>query len=135
MVPNGREGGDLFVRLRTLDAYTLLKIEAPVLPFSHETQWQKLWVLQCETKTKGMVLELRYHVEGCMRTFRKTKCIGRAKLTWHELQKAPMLYHDVMFPLSAKRFNSPESKQSCQVGLEVSITPPVQVRLPMTNFY
>ncbi|XP_024394182.1 glycine-rich domain-containing protein 2 isoform X1 [Physcomitrium patens] len=126
MVPNGREGGDLFVRLRTLDAYTLLKIEAPVLPFSHETQWQKLWVLQCETKTKGMVLELRYHVEGCMRTFRKTKCIGRAKLTWHELQKAPMLYHDVMFPLSAKRFNSPESKQSCQVGLEVSITPPVQ---------
>ncbi|KAG0613348.1 hypothetical protein M758_6G096300 [Ceratodon purpureus] len=126
MVPIGRENADLFIRLRTLDAYTSLKLETPVVPFAQDPQWQKLWVLQCETKTKGVMLELRYHVDGCMRTFQKTKRVGGARLTWHDLQKASTLSHEIVLPLREKRFNSMERKQPLQLRLDVSITPPVQ---------
>jgi hypothetical protein len=127
MVPIGRENANLFVRLRTLDAYTALKLETPVAPVhTQDPQWEKLWVLQCETKTKGVLLELRYHVDGCMRTFQKTKRIGGAKLTWQELQKAPMLSHEIVLPLREKRCNSVERQQPHQLRLHISITPPVQ---------
>lgn len=124
MVPIGRENADLFLRLRTLDAYTSLKLETPVVPFTQDPQWQKLWVLQCETKTKGVMLELRYHVDGCMRTFHKTKRVGGTRLTWTDLQKSTTLSHEIILPLH--RFNSTERKQPQQIKLEVSITPPVQ---------
>lgn len=128
MVPMGRENANLFVRLKTLDAYTVLKLETPVVPvLTQDPQWQKLWVLQCETKTKGVLLELRYHVDGCLRTFQKTKRIGGTKLTWQELQKASMLSHEIVLPLQVKRGNSVERQQPHQLRLHISITPPVQV--------
>uniref|UniRef100_A0A7I4FBT1 GRPD C-terminal domain-containing protein n=1 Tax=Physcomitrium patens TaxID=3218 RepID=A0A7I4FBT1_PHYPA len=126
MVAIGKENSDLFIRLRTLDAYTLLKLDTPVVPLTQDPQWQKLWALQCETKTKGVTLELRSHVDGCMRTFHKTKRIGRARLTWQDLQKAPTLSHEIVFPLHEKRYKSIESRQPLQLRLDVSITPPVQ---------
>ncbi|KAG0586351.1 hypothetical protein KC19_2G084200 [Ceratodon purpureus] len=127
MTPIGRENVNLFVRLRTLDAHTALKLESPVVPtYTQDPQWEKLWVLQCETKTKGVMLELRYHVDGCMRTFYKTKRIGGAKLTWQDLQKASMLSHEIVLPLREGRCNSVERQQPHQLRLHISITPPVQ---------
>lgn len=129
MVPIGRENADLFIRLKTLDAYTSLKLEAPVVPFTQDPQWQKLWLLQCEMKTKGLLLELCYHVDGCMRTFHKTKRVGSAtRLTWDNLQKAASLSHLLAVPLREKRFNSIHRPHPLQLKLEVSITPPIQVR-------
>jgi len=128
MIPIGRENADLYIRLQTLDAHTSLKLETPVVPFTQDPQWQKLWVLQCEMKTKGVMLELRYHVEGCMKTFQKTKRVGSGtRLTWGELAKAPTLSHEIVVPLREKRFNSVERRQPLQLKLDVSITPPVQV--------
>ena len=128
VMPVGRENADLFVRLKPLDSHKLLKLDVPVVPFAQDSQWQKLWLLQCEARTKGVVIELRYHVEGCLRTLHKTKRIGGYRLTWQELQKAPMLFHEVVFTLREKRFNSKARKQPLQLRLGISITPPVQVK-------
>lgn len=104
----------LFVRLKVLDAYKLLKLDAPVTSDPH---WQKLWVLQCEAKTKGVTLELRSYVEGC---FRSTKRLGGTRITWNELQKTPMLSQEATLTVK-KRHRYP-----LQIRLGISMTPPVQ---------
>jgi hypothetical protein len=117
LASKGKESADLFVRLKALESYKLLKVDAPVGPLSNEPQWQKLWSLQCEAKTKGVVLELRHHVDGCLRSLRKTKRLGGTKIMWQELQKTPMLSQEAVMTLGKKRL---------QLRLGVSMTPPVQ---------
>ncbi|KAG0591822.1 hypothetical protein KC19_1G204700 [Ceratodon purpureus] len=127
MAAKGKESGDLFVRLKALESYKLLKVDAPVAPFSIEPQWQKLWSLQCEVKTKGVILELRYHVDGCFRTLRKTKRLGGTKITWQELQKTPMLSQEAVLTVGKKRFSpDTEKRHPLQLCLGISMTPPVQ---------
>lgn len=83
-------------------------------------------------KTKGVQLELRYHVEGCMKSIQKTKRVGSGtKLAWADLAKAPGLSHEIVVPLRDKRFNSVGRRQPLQLKLDVSVTPPVQVRLEL----
>ena len=95
--------------------------------FSKDPQWQKLWSLQCEVKTKGVSLELRYHVDGCFRTLHKTKRLGGTKIIWQELQKTPMLSQEAVLAVRKKRFSSDTRKhQPLQIRLGISMTPPVQ---------
>lgn len=104
----------LFVRLKVLDSYKLLKLDAPV---TCEPQWQKLWILQCEARTKGVMLELRSHFDGC---FRNSKRVGGTRITWLELQKTPMLSQEASLTVK-KRHRYP-----LQLRLGISMTPPVQ---------
>jgi hypothetical protein len=123
----GRANTDLFIRLKALESHKLLKLERPVAMFTQDPQWQKLWVLQCEARTKGVVLELRYQVEGCLRSLHKSKRVGGARLTWNDLQKTPMLFHEILFSLPEKRFSLDSHRHPHQLRLGISLTPAVQV--------
>lgn len=125
----GRANTDLFIRLKALESHKLLKLEMPVAMFTQDPQWQKLWILQCEARTKGVVLELRYQVEGCLRSLQKSKRVGGARLTWNDLQKTPMLFHEILFSLPEKRFSLDSHRHPHQLRLGISITPAVQVRI------
>lgn len=125
----GRANTDLFIRLKALESHKLLKLEMPVAMFTQDPQWQKLWVLQCEARTKGVVLELRYQVEGCLRSLQKSKRVGGARLTWNDLQKTPMLFHEILFSLPEKRFSLDSHRHPHQLRLGISLTPAVQVRI------
>lgn len=114
----GKESAELFVRLKALESYKLLKVDAPVVSVRNEPLWQKLWSLQCEAKTKGVNLELRHHVNGCFRSLRKTKRLDGVKITWQELLKTPMLSQEAVLTLG-------KSKR-LQLCLGISMTPPVQ---------
>lgn len=126
VIPIVKENINLFVRLRALEAHKLLKLDTPVVSFRSDPQWQKLWLLQCEIETGGVALELRCHVEGCLRTLNQSKLIGATTLTWQNLQEAPMLSIDTLFTLEEKRWASDKRKYPLQLRLGASITPPVQ---------
>ncbi|CAK9255445.1 unnamed protein product [Sphagnum jensenii] len=128
----GKESGkDLFVRLKVLEAHKLLKLESCISlnnSGANLAQWEKLWLLQCEMRTKGVVIELRQSVEGCLQPLSKIKRTAGLKLTWQELLKTPMLSLDTAFSVKDKRFmNTNHLKQSSlQLHIGASITPPVQ---------
>jgi hypothetical protein len=121
-----KEKIDLFVRLRALQAHKLLKLDTPVVPYTTNPQWQKLWLLHCEVATTGVVLELRCRVEGCLSTLNQSKLIGSTVLTWNDLQSSPMLSMDTLFTLKEKRWAVDKRKDPLQLRLGASITPPVQ---------
>ena len=116
----------MFVRLRASQAHKLLKLDTPVVPFTTNPQWQKLWLLHCEVATVGVVLELRCRVEGCLSTLNQSKVIGSTVLTWNDLQKSPMLSIDTLFTLKEKRWAVDKRKDPLQLRLGASITPPLQ---------
>ncbi|CAK9857891.1 unnamed protein product [Sphagnum jensenii] len=128
----GKESSkDLFVRLKVLEAHKLLKLESCISlnnSGANFVQWEKLWLLQCEMRTKGVVIELRQSVEGCLQPLSKIKRTAGLKLTWQELLKTPMLSLDAAFSVKDKRFmNTNHLKQSSlQLHIGASITPPVQ---------
>ncbi|CAM6070832.1 unnamed protein product [Sphagnum tenellum] len=128
----GKESSkDLFVRLKVLEAHKLLKLESCISlnnSGANLAQWEKLWLLQCEMRTKGVVIELRQSVEGCLQPLSKIKRKAGLKLTWQELLKTPMLSLDTAFSVKDKRFmNTNHLKQSSlQLHIGASITPAVQ---------
>lgn len=126
VINEAKEKIDLFVRFRALQAHTLLKLDTPVVPFTANPQWQKLWLLHCEVATVGVALELRCRVEGCLRTLNQSKLIGSTVLTWSDLQSSPMLSIDTLFTLKEKRWAVDKRKDPLQLRLGASITPPVQ---------
>lgn len=121
---------DLFFRLRVLAAHKLMKLDTPFYPATNQQlQWQKLWLLQCEVGTKGLVLELRKHAKTCFNSLATTKLIGQTILTWQELEESPMLAINRVLAPSHKR--KKQLKQdfapSCraQIKFGASITRPV----------
>ncbi|CAM6045164.1 unnamed protein product [Sphagnum compactum] len=128
----GKESSkDLFVRLKVLEAHKLLKLESCISlnnSGADFAQWEKLWLLQCEMRTKGVVIELRQSVEGCLQPLSKIKRTAGLKLTWQELLKTPMLSLDTAFSVKDKRFVNPNhlKQSSLQLHIGASITPPVQ---------
>ncbi|CAM6126838.1 unnamed protein product [Calypogeia fissa] len=121
---------DMFFRLRVLAAHKLMKLDIAFLPDSNQQpQWQKLWLLQCEVGTKGLVLELRKHAQSCFNTVTMTKLVGQSFLKWQEPQDSPVLSVNRLMALKRKR--SKKLKQdmasSCvpQIRFGASITPPV----------
>lgn len=129
VVAVAKENLKLFVRLRALEAHKLLKLDTPVVAFTSDHQWQKLWLLQCEVATGGVVLELRCRVAGCLGN--RTKVIGSTVLTWNTLQESPMLSIDTLFTLKEKEKGS----NPLQLRLGASITPPVQASCLLKRFY
>ncbi|XP_024365160.1 glycine-rich domain-containing protein 1 isoform X3 [Physcomitrium patens] len=116
----------LSVRLRALQAHKLLKLDAAVVPFASNPQWQKLWLLHCEMATRGFVLEVRCQLEGCLGTLNQSKVIGSKELTWEALQNSPMLSTNTLIELTEKRWVMERKKYPLQLRLGVSIAPPVQ---------
>ncbi|XP_024383677.1 glycine-rich domain-containing protein 1 [Physcomitrium patens] len=119
----------LFVRLRAKEAHKLLKIDTPiVLHTASELHWEMLCLLQCEVATVGVVLELRCHVKGCLRTLKQSKLIGSTLLTWGNLQNCPMLSTETVLALNDKMRAAAvkERSQAPELRLSASITPPVQ---------
>lgn len=129
VVAVGKEKLKLFVRLRALEAHKLLKLDTPVVAYTSDHQWQKLWLLQCEVATGGVVLELRCRVVGCLGN--RTKVIGSTVLAWNTLQESPMLSIDTIFTLKEKEKGS----NPLQLRLGASITPPVQASCLLKRFY
>ncbi|OAE30292.1 hypothetical protein AXG93_3964s1050 [Marchantia polymorpha subsp. ruderalis] len=124
-----KEGGDLFLRLKALDAHKLMKLDIPLFPGIRQPQWQKLWLLQCEVSTRGVILELRCHVRSCFKSLATTTKLGESVLSWQELQESSLLSVDRVFQLKDKKrqlfHDNHALSQGAALRLGASITPSV----------
>ncbi|KAG0504602.1 hypothetical protein KC19_N016200 [Ceratodon purpureus] len=119
----------MFVRLRVVEAHKLLKVDTPVVINSvSDTRWEMLYLLQCEMATVGVTLELRCHVDGCLRTFTQSKLLGSTLLTWEDIQNSPSLSVDTVLTLNEKvrAASMRENSNPPELRFSVSITLPQQ---------
>ncbi|KAL2654252.1 hypothetical protein R1flu_022380 [Riccia fluitans] len=119
--------GDLFFRVRALDAHKILKLDTPLNLSDRETQWQKLLLIQCEVSTKGLTLELRCQMQNCFRTLPRTHKLGEVQLNWQELQRSALLSVERVLRLKRRPFfhESLVSSKKASLRVGASITPSV----------
>lgn len=111
---------DIFLRLQNMQSCKILKLDAPLEECKNDIAWHKIWLMQCELSSKGLILELRSHSTGCLGACGLSKLLGRVTLTWKEIEETPLLAIDKEIS-----FN----KGSIILGdwsIGASITPPVQ---------
>ncbi|KAI5064456.1 hypothetical protein GOP47_0021126 [Adiantum capillus-veneris] len=116
-----KRADQLFLRMQMVDACRNFKHHVSVEKYRHDTVWHKLWSMQCEASTKGIVVDLIANVSACLVApiFSK-KVLGQVTVSWNELEKEPLLE-------SAKSLTMKKSSHvSDTLVVLTSITPPVQ---------
>lgn len=110
----------LFLRLQTMDACRNFKHQVPAETYRNDTFWHKLWCMQCEANTKGVVVDLISNGTDCLVAPFFSKVLGQVTESWKELEKEPFLEREK--PLAMKN----TSLVSDGWIILTSITPPVQ---------
>lgn len=111
---------DLFVRMRMMEACKFLRQDVQIQSYQYDMAWHKLWWMQCEVSSKGLVLELRSHTTKCLGAPWFSKLLGQATLIWKELESEANLASEK--PLAMKK----RSHVSESWIILTSITPPIQ---------
>ncbi|KAG0479803.1 hypothetical protein HPP92_010661 [Vanilla planifolia] len=97
-----------FLRVRTVRCHKELKLDVltPKSPCQH---WRKTWHLFCEFGTKGIMIEVRQHGTGCLRS---SKLLKRIYFYWNDLLRSTTLTLVQAIEFEARALSS--------------ITPPIQ---------
>eukprot|EP00250_Pteridium_aquilinum_P019164 c24325_g1_i3 orf=748-2649(+) len=111
---------DLFLRVQTMAACRKFKHQVSVESYRYDMLWHKLWWMQCEVSTRGLVIDLISHTKTCFGVPYFSKLLGQATVSWKELEKEMFLASEK--PLIMR--NTSQVSDSCIIL--ASITPPVQ---------
>eukprot|EP01018_Ginkgo_biloba_P004606 Gb_23373 [translate_table: standard] len=125
---NKEEFKNLFVRLRALDSYKQLKIDKPLgMPTSDFSEWHKLWILQCESSSRGLILELSSHVMTCLGASGSSRRLEKLVFVWEEILKSRSLTMERIIRMKSKVLQSSSGgSDRPQIRIVTSITPPIQ---------
>eukprot|EP01018_Ginkgo_biloba_P027905 Gb_32386 [translate_table: standard] len=123
---NKEEFKNLFVRLRALDCYKRLRSDKSLAKLCADTKWQKPWILQCELRTKGVVLDLRSHITTCLGPLGQSRRLEKLVFSWHELLQAPSLTVDKIITVRSKVLQTNPNADHPQLRIVASVTPPIQ---------
>lgn len=108
---------DLFLGMKMMESCKSFKHQVSVKSYRYDTVWHKLWWMQCEVSTKGLVIELKSHTIKC---FGASTLLGQVSVSWKELEKETLLASEK--PLIMKNTNHSSNPWI----ILASITPPVQ---------
>uniref|UniRef100_A0A0C9SAX8 TSA: Wollemia nobilis Ref_Wollemi_Transcript_1515_3156 transcribed RNA sequence n=1 Tax=Wollemia nobilis TaxID=56998 RepID=A0A0C9SAX8_9CONI len=123
---NREEFRKLFLRLGALDSFKQLRLEKPLAKLCVDTGWQKPWILQCEEKTRGLVLDLRSYINTCFGTLGNTRPLHKLVLPWQEMLQSPSLQVDKSVDVKSNFLQKNCGADCPRLRVVASITPPIQ---------
>eukprot|EP00252_Welwitschia_mirabilis_P021336 TRINITY_DN5457_c0_g1_i1.p1 TRINITY_DN5457_c0_g1~~TRINITY_DN5457_c0_g1_i1.p1 ORF type:complete len:853 (+),score=109.80 TRINITY_DN5457_c0_g1_i1:585-3143(+) len=121
-----RQPQNMFLRLRAVDSFKKLKLDKPLKELAASSlKWKKLWTLQCEVNTKGIIVELRhrYMAECTGPLLRGSRLLDKVVILWNEALHSPSLSIEKCVEEKSKVLPSKNRKM---IRIMASVTPPIQ---------
>ncbi|KAH7388396.1 hypothetical protein KP509_16G074000 [Ceratopteris richardii] len=114
------DGDSLFLRVRTMQACRKFRNQISLEGYGSNASWQKLWCMQCEVSTQGIVIDLILKGANCFIAPLISKKLDQITVSWKELQKRPCFESEQTLKTRNK------GHVSDSVMVLSSITPPIQ---------